>query len=92
METSFFGSLTWAVWVRVGSTRVKGSDLTRDVLTHCNPADCTSPVSAVLLRGCQRADNHLQSPLGHSLNAHVISDPIYLIRKRGNQRTRSAGV
>lgn len=34
-----------------------------------------------LLGGCQRADNHLQSPLGHSLNMHVIGD---LSKKRGN--------
>lgn len=33
-----------------------------------------------LLGGCQRADNHLQSPLGHSLNMHVIGD---LSKKRG---------
>lgn len=37
-----------------------------------------------LLGGCQRADNHLQSPLGHSLNVHVIGDPIYLSKKTRN--------
>lgn len=89
-QTSSFGSLTQALqkqWLRVKSMKVK---LTRDGLIHHNPADCTFPVSPALPRGCQRADTHLQSPLGHSLTRNVVSDPIYLGKMTGNHHMHMA--
>lgn len=58
-------------------------------MTQHGMCSFTCAVSPALLQCSQPADNHLQSPLGHSPNRPAISAPVYLM-KTGNHHTPTA--